>query len=244
MPPAADILMDFRSKLGRVNKFVKNTMLPDAQTIAEAYSDYYQIGVRQPNLLEFGLFPQSNGNGARHFPPGVIIDWRRQELDSSVIREDLARPGSPVMATPVIPSRGSSLPDPDKEGAYSWVKAPRYGGRALEGGPLARLWIRGDYRRGVSTMDRMMARAQEAEMVGKLMDDWVDELEPGQPVYQDFAIPEEAEGVGLTGAMRGPVGHWLKIRRGRIDHYQVITPTAWNLSSRDIKARWALWRRP
>ncbi len=237
VPPAADILMDFRSKLRRIYKFVKNTMLPDTQTIAEAYPDYYQIGVRQPNLLEFGLFPQSNDNGTRHFPPGVVIDGRRQDLDSSVIREDLASAWYTGDSDSSHPFQGRSHPDPDKEGAYSWVKAPRYGGRALEGGPLARLWIRGDYRRGVSTMDRVMARAQEAEMVGKLMDDWVDELEPGQPVYHDFAIPEEAEGVGLTGAMRGPLGHWLKIRRGRINHYQVITPTAWNLSTRDSQGR-------
>lgn len=82
-------------------------------------------------------------------------------------------------------------------------------------------------------MDRIMARALEAERIGMLMDGWLDELEPGEPIYTPFEIPWEAEGIGLTGAMRGPLGHWLKIRKGLIDHYQIITPTAWNFSPRD-----------
>ena len=48
-----------------------------------------------------------------------------------------------------------------------------------------------------------------------------------------MAAPAEAEAAGLTEAPRGALGHWLKIRQGKIAHYQVVTPTCWNGSPRD-----------
>jgi hydrogenase large subunit len=33
--------------------------------------------------------------------------------------------------------------------------------------------------------------------------------------------------------MRGALGHWLKIKDGKIAHYQIITPTSWKFSPRD-----------
>jgi len=82
-------------------------------------------------------------------------------------------------------------------------------------------------------MDRIRARALEAKLIGDLMLDWLERLEPDKPIFTPFAVPEKAEGTGLTGAMRGPLGHWLRIEKGRIAHYQIITPTAWNFSPRD-----------
>jgi len=231
--PAADILMDFGSKLRKIIDFIKNIMVPDTLTLAEAYPDYYEIGCRAPNLLEFGLFPRSEDDNERSFPGGVIIDGHPQKLDSSAIREHLKYSWFTGNSEPRHPSRGRTEPDREKEGAYSWAKAPRYGGKPMEGGPLARLWIRGDYRKGISTMDRIVARAMEAEMIGKSMEGWVEELQPGAPVFNAFNVPREAEGAGLTGAMRGPLGHWLRIEKGRIAHYEIITPTTWNFSPRD-----------
>ena len=40
-------------------------------------------------------------------------------------------------------------------------------------------------------------------------------------------------GCGLIEAARGSLGHWLKIRNGRILNYQIISPTTWNFSPRD-----------
>jgi hydrogenase large subunit len=39
--------------------------------------------------------------------------------------------------------------------------------------------------------------------------------------------------MGLWEAPRGALGHWVTISGGKIDRYQVITPTAWNVSPRD-----------
>jgi hydrogenase large subunit len=37
----------------------------------------------------------------------------------------------------------------------------------------------------------------------------------------------------MSEAPRGALGHWIQITDGKIDHYQVITPTCWNASPRD-----------
>ncbi|MGI6448717.1 MAG: nickel-dependent hydrogenase large subunit [Desulfitobacteriia bacterium] len=233
VPPSADIIMKLKAKLQKINDFIRNTMLPDVHLLAETYPDYYEIGSRPPNMLEFGVFPSDEKGQRRHFPAGVIIGGQQGKVNTLAIREHLSKSWYEDDAGSEYPAQGKTIPDRKKKGAYSWVKAPRYGRMPMEGGPLARLWIRGDYRRGTATMDRIMARAMEAEKTGLLMETWVNELEPGKPVFTPFEVPLEAEGVGLTGAMRGPLGHWLKIEKGRIAHYQIITPTAWNFSPRD-----------
>ncbi len=40
-------------------------------------------------------------------------------------------------------------------------------------------------------------------------------------------------GMGLLEAPRGILGHWIRVEEGRIQNYQIITPTGWNLSPRD-----------
>lgn len=226
--PTADVIMDFKYKLKKINDFVNNRMLPDAQTLAGVYADYYEIGARSANMLEFGLFPRDEHDRDRYFPPGMVLDGQVHKVDPQAIREDLSHAWYVDR-----PDQGETVPDREKEGAYSWVKAPRYNGRAMEGGPLARLWLSGDYRRGVSVMDRIMARVLETRMVGRLMEQWLEELRPGEPVFIPLKIPQETEGLGLTGAMRGPLLHWVRIEKGRIARYQIITPTAWNMSPRD-----------
>lgn len=233
VPPSIDIIMNFRAKLKKVNHFIQNIMMPDVYTLAEAYPDYYEIGNRNLNMLAYGIFPRSEKDTERYFPGGAVTGGQQQKVDASVIREHLTNSWYTDDCGNRHPSKGQTIPDRDKEDAYSWVKAPRYNGISVEGGPLAQLWIRGDYRNGISTMDRIVARALEAELIGIMMESWLGELEPDKPIFTPFEIPLHAEGIGLMGAMRGPLGHWVRIEKGRIAHYQIITPTAWNFSPRD-----------
>jgi hydrogenase large subunit len=94
--------------------------------------------------------------------------------------------------------------------------------------------MKGEYTNGISTMDRLVARAIEARFVAVLMKQWLKEIEIGKPVYQPFELPDrESEGVGFTGAMRGALAHWVRFRGSKILHYQIITPSAWYCSPRD-----------
>ena len=45
--------------------------------------------------------------------------------------------------------------------------------------------------------------------------------------------PTEAKGVGLTEAPRGALAHWIVIKDGKIENYQLVVPSTWNASPRD-----------
>ena len=55
--------------------------------------------------------------------------------------------------------------------------------------------------------------------------------------WEPTSWPADAEGVGLTEAPRGALAHWIKIKNGAIDNYQLVVPTTWNGSPRDGKGQ-------
>lgn len=119
-----------------------------------------------------------------------------------------------------------------KRQGYSWVKAPRYNGLPYEVGPLARQWLSGEYRNGISTMDRTIARVLEAKKIAEIICILIENLIPGISVQKEYAIPTASTGAGLIDTARGALGHWLKIDHEKLSFYQIVTPSAWNLSTR------------
>ena len=63
----------------------------------------------------------------------------------------------------------------------------------------------------------------------------------GNRLYAPCPEIVDGEGCGLLQAARGALGHWVKIAGGVIEHYQIITPTAWNGSPRDSNDRRGPW---
>ncbi len=138
------------------------------------------------------------------------------------------------------PSEGITDPDPDKEGAYSWCKSPRYDDNVIEVGPLARMILDKDSliydifnKSGSGVFLRVLARLHEAVRLVRQVGIWIREIDARKPFYKKPLVPPEAKGIGLIEAARGSLGHWLTIKNGKIERYQVITPTAWNLSPKD-----------
>ncbi|WP_310634322.1 nickel-dependent hydrogenase large subunit, partial [Paraburkholderia sp.] len=151
----------------------------------------------------------------------------------------------------------------DDSGKYSWIKAPRWRGHAMEVGPLARYLIgyhqnRADIREPVdallaklgapvsalnSTLGRTAARALEADWAATKMkyffDRLIGNLKAGDTAtanvdkWEPASWPAQVKGVGFTEAPRGALGHWIQIRDTKIDNYQCIVPTTWNGSPRD-----------
>lgn len=229
----ADRITAYGAILKEISDWVDSVYLADVTTIAEYYPDYYQIGAGYGNMLSYGLFVQPV-TGKYEFAPGVVIEGGQAGLlDVNQIGEEIRYSWYRDQTGNLPPSAGRTVPDRDKPEAYSWVKAPRYEGRCYEGGPLARGWINGDYRRGISVMDRLVARAKETQKICKLAAGWLQQLTPDGPAIRPFTPPPDGDGAGLTDAMRGPLGHWISVRKGRLSHYQVVTPTAWNFSPRD-----------
>jgi len=52
--------------------------------------------------------------------------------------------------------------------------------------------------------------------------------------WEPFTVPENAESVGFTEAVRGVLSHHMVIRDGKIANYHPYPPTPWNGSARDV----------
>ncbi len=228
-------LMAYSGILQELTEWVEHVFISDAMTIAEYYKDYYSIGGGYGNFFSVGMFPAPL-TGERVFKSGLILNQGQPEpLDINQITEEIQYSWYKDDTVSRPPVQGRTEPNRDKPEAYSWVKAPRYQDLPLECGPLARGFINGDYRHGVSVMDRLVARARETLKICKLAQGFLQEIVPNTPTFQPYTPPESGAGVGLTDAMRGALGHWMEYKHGKITHYQVVTPTTWNFSPRDSR---------
>ncbi len=131
-------------------------------------------------------------------------------------------------------------PNVDKPHAYTWAKAPRYEGKSIEVGPLARMIVDKDalifdllQKTGPSVFARCLARVHEGIRLVKQIGTWLHQIDPDQPYYIKHQSLPGARGIGLTEAARGTLGHWIIIEGSKIKNYQIVTPSTWNLSPRD-----------
>jgi len=223
----------FRALLDEIRAFVENTYLPDVEALKTLMPEYLEIGNGCGNLFAFGAFNLDETGSSKLFSRGRFTNNEPGDIDETLIKEYVPYSWYTPESGGLNPSESITDPAPEKEKAYSWVKAPRYDDTVYELGPLPRMWINGDYREGISVLDRLLARAHETKKIGDAMSGWLDELEPDGPVYNHGDAPETGAGIGLTEAPRGGLGHWLKIDDSKISRYQIITPTAWNGSPRD-----------
>ncbi|MDA8123717.1 MAG: nickel-dependent hydrogenase large subunit [Deltaproteobacteria bacterium] len=234
VPSQAD-LDKFRSHLLWLSDFITNTYLPDIHKLRSFYSDYLSIGGGYGNLMAFGAFDLDGAGSRKLFRRGVVEGARKGvpgELNLARITESVTHSWYDNRTDGLSPAKGKTTPLYPKKEAYSWLKAPRYNSRPYEVGPLARMWVNGDYQGGVSVLDRHLARALEAQKVAGAMLGWLDQLNLGAPVYSEQPVRKAGSGVGLTEAARGALGHWVSTASGKITNYQIITPTCWNASPR------------
>jgi hydrogenase large subunit len=195
-----------------------------------------QHGRATDRFLSYGNYPSGEG---RMFPPGV---WHGglQALDIQTITEDVSYSWLGGAPAQLPPAEGVTLPQADKEAAYTWCKAPRLGGEVVETGALARQVVDGHplirelvATSGGNVRNRVIARLLETARVLIAMEGWARALKPGAPFCHQGNMPAEARGVGLAEAARGSLGHWLHVYKGRILNYQIVSPTTWNFSPRD-----------
>jgi ferredoxin hydrogenase large subunit/hydrogenase large subunit len=245
-------IVQYQSLLQRLQTFIRQAYVPDVLAVAGACPGYFSLGRGCGNFLAYGVFPESSGGG-KFLPPGVLMGNTLQTLDPGAITEETAS-SLFSSASKLKPGEGQTVPDPNKAGAYSWLKAPRYQGQVVEVGALARLLVaclpgqselvknavtgvlkalNREPKDLISVMGRHAARAVECKLVADRCLDWLQQLVPDQPSFTDFSIPETGRGFGLTEAARGALGHWIDVRGGKIHSYQCVVPTTWNCSPRD-----------
>jgi Ni,Fe-hydrogenase I large subunit len=101
-----------------------------------------------------------------------------------------------------------------------------------------------------STLGRTAARGIETVLLARRMETWynqlVDRIRSGDTRTFDGSKwdPEtwhkekaELQGFGYLDAPRGGLGHWVKIKDGKISKYQCVVPSTWNCSPRDLKGQ-------
>ncbi len=253
--PTVDKITSFLYRLKELQSFIDNVYIPDVIAVAKAYPKYFEIGKGCGNLLSYGVFEENVEGTKKHFSAGTYIDGKLEGFDPSKITEQVKYSRFSSGAG-LHPSKGETIPQPNKKKAYSWVKAPRYEGRPMEVGPLARLVV--EHLRGAnptlskmvndtlnafnapvsalfSVLGRHATRALECKLVADRCAQWVTQLDPSKPVHTKFEIPEESTGMGLTEGPRGALGHWITIKNNKTDNYQCVVPTTWNASPRDDK---------
>lgn len=234
-PATTDKLLKMKSILQRISGFIETRMLPDVYTIARYYPELYEMGKGPGNFLSYGAFRYPK-LGTLYVEPLAVKQGVITPFDPERITEGIDY--SWYTGTSVYkPFETISQPDRSKEKAYTWVKAPRYDNLPFEVGPLARLWLNGEYRRGISTMDRIIARALETKKITQIAEILLAQIRPGEAVQRAWQLPDTAEGAGYVETTRGSLAHWVKIKNQVISFYQIITPSAWDFSARDDRSR-------
>jgi len=279
------------SIIDRTIDFVDQVYLPDLLAIGSFYKDWlYGGGLSGHNVLAYGDFPdRANDYGPDNLliPRGAIVNGNLKE----VLEVDLRDPAQvqefvdhswyryPDENEGLHPWVGITDPNfklgpntkgtktdiqqLDEDAKYSWIKAPRWRGHAMEVGPLSRFTI--GYAKGVaefkdpvdkvltdlglpfaalfSTLGRTAARGLEASWAAHKLryfhDKLMANLKSGDlstaniQKWEPSSWPTESKGVGFAEAPRGALGHWVHIKDERIESYQAVVPTTWNGSPRD-----------
>ena len=277
--------------IGLCEEFIRNVYIPDVKAIAEFYGHWlHGGGLSSKAVMSYGDIPDRANDWSSAnmmLPRGAIINGNLNEVhevdlrDPEHIQEHVDHSWyeygrgvkglhpwdgvtEPKFALgPNTVGTKTDIKALDEAHKYSWIKAPRWKGHAMEVGPLSRYII--GYVQGIdaikdpvdkllhdlhlpmsalfSTLGRTAARALESQYCADLQryffDKLVTNIKNGDESTANVAKwdpaswPRKARGVGTTEAPRGALGHWIVIESGKIANYQCVVPTTWNGSPRD-----------
>ncbi|MBZ0091939.1 MAG: nickel-dependent hydrogenase large subunit [Sulfuricellaceae bacterium] len=283
------------SIIDRTIEFVDQVYIPDLLAIASFYKGWlHGGGLSGKSMMSYGDIPDhANDTSAKNLmlPRGAIINGDLSKIhevdlrDPEQIQEFVTHSWYAYADEKkgLHPWDGVTEPDYtlgknakgtrtnieqiDEDAKYSWIKAPRWRGHAMEVGPLARYLIgyvqkNPEFKEPVdmvlkkldipvtalfSTLGRTAARGLECSWAAHKMRYFQDKLMANIKAgdlstanidkWEPKTWPKEAKGVGFTEAPRGALGHWVRIKDGKIDNYQCVVPTTWNGSPRDSKGQ-------
>ena len=284
-----------KSIIERCIEFTEQVYIPDLIAIAKFYKGWlYGGGLSGKNVMSYGDIPDKSNDysaGNLLLPRGAIINGDLSKVheidlkDPEQIQEFVAHswykypdetkglhPFDGVtepsfVLGPNTKGTKTNIKELDEGGKYSWIKAPRWRGHAMEVGPLARYII--GYAQGnkefkepvdallkeldapvtalFSTLGRTAARGLECQWAAHkqlyFFEKLMANLKAGDlntaniEKWEPSTWPKEAMGAGFTEAPRGALGHWIKIKDTKIDNYQCVVPTTWNGGPRDHKGQ-------
>jgi hydrogenase large subunit len=274
--------------INSMKSFVTQAYVPDTLAVASFYKDWFFRGEGLGNFLCVGDLPGTSMDDPDSylFPRGVILDRDVSTIhdltldDPQGIQEFVAHSWydySSGKASGLHPWSGETElnytgPEPpyehlNVEESYSWLKSPRWNGKAVEVGPLARVLML--YASGnelaqslvnqtlatldapvealFSTLGRTAARTLETAILAESMQTWLDSLIANikagdtrtfnEELWEPKSWPKSCQGVGVMEAPRGALSHWVVIEDEKIANYQAIVPSTWNAGPRDANGQ-------
>jgi hydrogenase large subunit len=275
----ADRLTEVDALIKKAQDFVERVYWPDLVAIAGFYKEWATIGGGTGNFLCYGDLPKTPGGTDFYWPRGVVMNKDLSKVvpfDQAGVTEQIHSSwyeysgGNDSALHPWDGETKASYTGPkapytflQDEKKYTFMKAPRYNGKPMEVGPLARMLV--GYAAGqpdikaivdttlkalnvgpealFSTLGRTAARGMESLLYAKLMRGWftdfVTRIKGGDisthngAKWEPSTWPKESKGWGFMEAPRGALGHWVNIKDGKIENYQAVVPSTWNCSPRD-----------
>ena len=269
--PTAEKLDDLKGLVDELYDWVAKTLIPDTLAVAQFYPEATTFGKGVGRYGAWGVFERpfdastsyTDQMNNRYLPAGVLDEkFNLSDVDESLITEYVGRSWYEGDADlpPFEQGVHPQFTEYNVDDRYTWNKCPRYDGKPLETGGLARLLVAyernvpfvveqidgllealgakpGDLSALQNTLGRTGARQIETLYIAGLMKEWVNELceaiQSGDSTY--FAAPEHitGNGTGFWEAPRGALYHSEHVKDGKIEDYQIIIPSTWNLAPHD-----------
>ncbi len=281
-------LAQVQDVIDKMKVFVEQVYVPDTLAIAGFYKDWGAQGEGVGNFMCFGDMPEKGMDDPSSYliPSGVILNRDLSTIhpvdlnSADEIEEYVAHSwydysgGKEQGLHPYDGETNLNYTGPkppydqlDIEKSYSWLKSPRWKGKPMEVGPLARVLML--YASGheqtkelvdmtlrtldvpvdalFSTLGRTAARTLETKVIVDAMQTWKDNLVANiksgdtrtfnETLWEPSSWPKEARGVGYMEAPRGGLAHWIVIKDQKIDNYQAVVPSTWNAGPRDVQGQ-------
>lgn len=281
MDPAR--LGEYMSKFNEVADFVNRAYYPDLIMAAKAYGNEPSVldDIGVSNLWTHKEFQYSKNEWL--FDSGIIMDGdisKVYDLDEDKITEEATHSWYKNDA-PLHPYDGEQEPNYtglkdektmnaqgemvdskvfDTQGKYTWIKAPRYGGKPMQVGPIANIVV--NYARGnkhvvsvvdkflkdaglplsavFSTLGRTACRMIEAKVVADngllAFNNLIANIKAGDTqTCAKYVIDNSKEYKGryIGHVPRGALSHWCRIENGVIKNWQAVVPSTWNATPID-----------
>lgn len=261
-------LNDYIFIIKEAKEFIDRAYLPDMKLLATAYRDEIKAGLGRANGNFLSVGGYNFEGDQRLFCNGVVYNHdfdNIERFDESKVTEEVDRAWYNDDAEQSVNytdlNEDGSLKTAVKTDKYSWIKAPRYGGKTMETGPLARVLI--SYHRGnplikpfveefladtdleiidlSTTVGRNCARAIETVYVCEYIFKLVSRLTQNIKYYDtdtwgryDFnALPADTKGRTFLEVPRGVLSHFVNVEGQKIANYSVIAPTTWNATPKN-----------
>ena len=265
--PTDQKLDDLKLLVDELYNWVEATMIPDVLAIAPYYADAFGYGKGPGRYIAWGVFEREDFKMSNRYLPSGVLDenLNLSEPDEKAIAEWVGRSwykGSETYQAPNFTTE-PQYTDYNVNDRYTWVKCPTYNGNSMEATSLSRvlaaykrnvpfikehvdaflkaLGHEGDLSVAQSTLGRTAIRQIETLYIATCMKEWVNELieavKSGDSEY--FRAPETntGDGSGFWEAPRGALYHSESVKDGKIQGYQIIIPSTWNLAPKNEKGQ-------